>query len=59
MSKKENKIKAIAEALGKKFKERQDLIRGMLTALLAREMLFMLGTPGTAKSAICDALVVR
>jgi len=56
MSKKENKIKAIAEALGKKFKERQDLIRGMLTALLAREMLFMLGTPGTAKSAICDAL---
>jgi MoxR-like ATPase len=50
------KITQIREALNKKFFERKELIDGMLTALLAREMLFMLGTPGTAKSAVCEAL---
>ena len=38
------------------FKERESLVDGMLVALLAKEPLFILGPPGTAKSAICQAL---
>jgi MoxR-like ATPase len=51
-----SKLAKIAEALNERFQERSDLIDGMMTALLAREMLFMLGTPGTAKSDVCNAL---
>lgn len=51
-----NKLQEIKDGLSKRFKERGELIEGMLTALLAQEMLFMLGRPGTAKSAICDSL---
>lgn len=50
------KLQKIKEALSKSFKERGELIDGMLTALLAGEMLFMIGQPGTAKSAICNCL---
>jgi MoxR-like ATPase len=54
--KQNNSIQEVRAALQTKFFERGELVDGMLTAILAREMLFMLGTPGTAKSAICDAL---
>lgn len=46
----------IRDAMNLAFKERKSLVDGMLTALIAREMLFLLGPPGTAKSAICEAL---
>lgn len=46
----------LKKALNEKFLERSDLIDGMLVALLAKENLFMLGVPGTGKSAICEAL---
>lgn len=36
--------------------ERDALIDGMLVALLAKETLFILGPPGTAKSLVCTAL---
>jgi MoxR-like ATPase len=51
-----NKITKIREALNTKFLEREELIDGMLCAVLAGEMLFMLGVPGTAKSAVCQSL---
>jgi len=50
------KMKQLRKALNAKFFERSDLIDGMLTALLSGEMLFILGPPGTAKSAICEDL---
>lgn len=50
------KIEAIRVALNKKFLERSEVIDGMLVALLSGEPLFMLGPPGTAKSALCHAL---
>lgn len=51
-----SQLNSIKQALNQSFSERSDLIDGMLTALLAKEMLFLIGPPGTAKSAICEAL---
>jgi len=50
------KLQDIRKALEERFFERSELIEGMLVALISKEMLFMLGQPGTGKSAICDAL---
>lgn len=49
-------LRDIKDALNQKFLERSSLIDGMLSALLAKEPLLMVGPPGTAKSAICEAL---
>ena len=51
-----SKFTALATALNAKFEERSQLVDGMIVALLAREMLFMLGSPGTGKSDVCGAL---
>ncbi len=53
-------IAALQAALNKKFVERDTVVEGALLALLSRQMMFLLGPPGTAKSditrAICGAL---
>lgn len=51
-----SKLQEIRKALKTKFVERDELVDGMLTALLSREMLFMFGPPGTGKSSICESL---
>lgn len=51
-----NKLQEIRNALSVKFVERDEVINGLLVALLAREHLFMLGVPGTGKSALSRAL---
>ncbi len=50
------KIQLIREFLKQKFLERDEVIDGMLTAILSHENLFLLGPPGTAKSALCESL---
>jgi len=55
-AKKTTSLMQIRDALNSSFKERGALVDGMLTAIVARENLFILGPPGTAKSAICEAL---
>lgn len=49
-------IQDLREVLNKKFYERSELIDGMLVVLLSKQTLFMLGSPGTAKSAIAGAI---
>lgn len=51
-----NLIVDIRAAMNKSFAERNDVVDGLLVALLAKEMIFLLGPPGTAKSAVSDAL---
>lgn len=51
-----NTIQDLQAALKAKFLERSDLIDGLLVALIARETAFLLGKPGTAKSAVCEAI---
>jgi MoxR-like ATPase len=53
---KTNSLQAIRKELNSRFLERSELIDGMLTALISGEPLIMIGAPGTAKSAICQAL---
>ena len=53
---KTSKIQEIRTAMNKSFREREEVVDGMLAALLSRQMLFLLGPPGTGKSAICEAL---
>jgi MoxR-like ATPase len=54
------KLQLLRAALEERFLERGSLVEGMLVALLARETLFMLGPPGSGKSAIvrviCSAI---
>lgn len=58
MAKKQNSgnLQELREALQKAFRERGAIVDGMLVALLAREHMFVLGPPGTAKSALSRAL---
>ena len=49
-------IQDLRNTLNQKFFERSDLIDGMLTVLLSKQTLFMLGSPGVAKSAIACAI---
>jgi MoxR-like ATPase len=51
-----SKIQALRSALQSSFKEREEIIDGMLVAILARENIFLLGPPGTAKSALINAV---
>lgn len=38
------------------FPERNEVVDGMITAVLARSHCFLLGTPGTAKSLLCESI---
>jgi MoxR-like ATPase len=51
-----SKIQELRKALKSNFYEREEIVDGMLTALLAEENVFLLGPPGTAKSALCESL---
>lgn len=51
-----NTIQDLQAALKAKFLERGSLVDGLLVALIARETCFLLGRPGVAKSAICEAI---
>ena len=49
------KINALKDALNLRFYERSAVIDGLALALVARANVFILGEPGTAKSAVVDA----
>lgn len=49
-------VQAIRVAMNASFKERTSEIDVLMTALLANEMCFLIGPPGTAKSLICETL---
>lgn len=49
-------LQAIRDQLKASLQERSALVDGMIVALLAKEPLFVLGPPGTAKSLVCTAL---
>lgn len=51
-----SKLGAIRNALNVNFSERGEAVDGILIALLSREMIFMLGAPGTGKSALARAV---
>ena len=51
-----NKIQELKKALNEQFLERSELVDGLLTALLSREPMLLVGPPGTAKSAIIQAI---
>lgn len=51
----DKKINKIGAALGDIFRERKDEIHGLFCALLAKEHVFWLGSPGTAKSELIRA----
>lgn len=53
------KLRAIASELAATFMERDDVIAGMLIALVARQHVLLVGTPGTAKSALSRAVAAR
>jgi MoxR-like ATPase len=50
------KVQNAAEALKAQFLERDRVVEGMVVALLARQHVLLLGPPGTAKSALANAL---
>lgn len=52
-------FRKVEAELNAAFLERQDVIRGLLVALLAREHVLLLGPPGTAKSALARELCQR
>lgn len=51
-----SKIQDIRDALKLNFRERNDVIDAMLVGLLSKKNVFLLGPPGTAKSAQSDAV---
>ncbi len=52
----QTKITAMAEALKGAFLERDRMIEGLIVALLSRQHVLLLGPPGTAKSALANAV---
>lgn len=51
-----NKIQQLRDALATQFMEREELVDGMLTALISKQPLLQIGPPGTAKSLICETI---
>lgn len=51
-----DKVNDIRGYLNDQFKEREDVVDGLLTALVAKVHIVLIGVPGTAKSAITVAL---
>jgi len=56
LQEKSNKLQGILGALNSKFRERKELNIAMMVGLLSKKNVFVLGPPGTAKSAGADAL---
>lgn len=54
-----NKFVAIERELNAVFLEREEVVRGLLVGLLARQHVLLLGPPGTAKSALVENLCDR
>lgn len=52
----QTKVRLMAAQINQNFPERSEVVDGMITAVIARENCFLLGPPGTAKSAICRAI---
>ncbi len=50
------KLESIIKAFEKNFKEREEVIRGSLLAILAKEHVLLLGPPGTAKSYLANEM---
>lgn len=55
----QEKLLRIEADLNSRFYEREEVIRGLLLALLAREHIVLLGPPGTGKSALVEELCQR
>ncbi|OUM89895.1 MAG: ATPase [Bacillus thermozeamaize] len=53
------KIKAIQNALNQEFAERDEVIEGLIVALIARQHCLLIGPPGTGKSALVSGLTKR
>ena len=51
-----SKIQEVRQGLRKIFKEREEIIDGLLVAILSKENIFLLGKAGTAKSALINAV---
>lgn len=49
----QGKLTRIVDSLENTFVERDEVVRGIAAALIARQHCFFLGPPGTAKSALC------
>ena len=54
-----NKLQLIRAQLQARFLERDDVVHGLLAALVAREHVLVLGPPGTAKSMLAAELCSR
>ena len=54
-----NKMVTIREELKKRFIERDEQVDGTMCAILAKQHLFMVGPPGTAKSMLTDEVCKR
>ena len=54
-----NKLQLIRAELQARFLERDDVVHGLLAALVAREHVLLLGPPGTAKSMLAAELCSR
>ena len=54
-----NKLVEMRDQLKSRFIERDDQITGTMCAILAKQHLFMVGPPGTAKSMLTDAVCRR
>lgn len=54
-----NKLQLIRRELQARFLERDDVVDGLLAALVAREHVLLLGPPGTAKSMLASELCAR
>lgn len=51
------KIQAIRDHLTNQFMEREEIVEGLLIALLARQHVLLVGPPGTAKSALVNGII--
>lgn len=50
------KLQTLRKALNEKFLEREQVVDGLLVALLSKQNLFLIGPPGTGKSALTEAV---
>ncbi|WP_256222133.1 MULTISPECIES: AAA family ATPase [unclassified Paenibacillus] len=53
------KIKNIQNALSQQYAEREEVIEGLMVAMIARQHALLIGPPGTGKSAMVSDLTKR